>query len=189
MTFNNLPTVVIVPGLRDHMPEHWQSTLADRLQEQGRAVHIVPQLDSDNKLRSARVANLERAVSTINAPIVLVAHSVGVLITVHWAHQTKLKVQGALLAAPTDYEAPLPPGYADPQTLATNGWTPVPSSWLPFPSIVVTSRNDPLGRTDRIRELGEAWGSRIVDGGKVGHLGPADGFGLWPKAEALLQEL
>lgn len=45
MTSSNLPTVVIVPGVRDHMPEHWQTLLAEQLQAQERAVQIVPQID------------------------------------------------------------------------------------------------------------------------------------------------
>jgi len=188
MTHGNQPTVVIVPGFRDHMPEHWQSLLADRLQQQGRAVRIVPQIDQDKRLRSARVANLERVVSDIAGPVILVAHSVGCLITVHWAQETKHAVQSVLLAAPVDYESPLPAGYKDPQALADEGWTPIPRH-LPFPSIVVASRNDSLGKFERIRELAQAWGSRFVDAGEVGHLGPADGYGTWPLAEELLQQL
>ena len=46
MTSTKLPTIVIVPGLRDHMPEHWQTLLAEQLQAQGRAVQIVPQIAS-----------------------------------------------------------------------------------------------------------------------------------------------
>ncbi|MFJ1252900.1 RBBP9/YdeN family alpha/beta hydrolase [Cupriavidus sp. CuC1] len=183
------PTVVIVPGLRDHMPDHWQTLLAERLRKIGRAVHIVPQIDQDKILRSARVANLDRAANGIDGPIILVAHSVGVLITVHWAQQTKREIEGALLAAPPDFDAPLPAGYSDPQTLARNGWTPVPRERLPFPSIVVGSRNDPIGNFERIRELGDTWGSRFVDAGDVGHLSPADGYGTWPMAEVLIQEL
>lgn len=189
MTSGKEPTVVIVPGFRDHMPEHWQSLLAERLQQQGRAVRIVPQIDHDKRLRSARVANLERVVSSIAGPVILVGHSVGCLITVHWAQETKHVVQGVLLAGPTDYESPLPAGYADPQTLATEGWTPIPRRRLPFPSIVVASRNDPLGKFERIRELAQAWGSRFIDAGEVGHLGPADGFGPWPLAEELIRQL
>ena len=188
MTSRKLPTVVIVPGLRDHMPDHWQTLLAERIQETGGAVHIVPQIDQDKRLCSARVANLDRVVSGIDGPIILVAHSVGVLITVHWAQQTKREIKGALLAAPPDYDTPLPAGYSDPQTLATNGWTPVPRERLPFPSIVVGSRNDPIGEFERIRELAQAWGSRFVDAGEVGHLSPADGYGAWPMAEALIRE-
>jgi len=188
MTSRKLPTVVIVPGLRDHMPDHWQTLLAERIQEMGGAVHIVPQIDQDKRLCSARVANLDRVVSGIDGPIILVAHSVGVLITVHWAQQTKREIKGALLAAPPDYDTPLPAGYSDPQTLATNGWTPVPRERLPFPSIVVGSRNDPIGKFERIRELAQAWGSRFIDAGEVGHLSPADGYGTWPMAEALIRE-
>ncbi|CAG9170969.1 hypothetical protein LMG23992_01894 [Cupriavidus laharis] len=188
MTHGNQPTVVIVPGLRDHMPEHWQSLLAERLQQQGRAVRIVPQIDQDKRLRRARVANLERVVSDIAGPVILVAHSVGCLITVHWAQETKHAVQGMLLAAPVDYESPLPAGYKDPQALADEGWTPIPRH-LPFPSIVVASRNDSFGKFERIRELALAWGSRFVDAGEVGHLGPADGYGTWPLAEELVQQL
>ena len=100
MTTRKPPTVVIVPGLRDHMPDHWQTLLAERMRKIGRAVHIVPQIDQDKILRSARVANLDRAVNGIDGPIILVAHSVGVLIIVHWAQQTKREIEGALLAAP-----------------------------------------------------------------------------------------
>ncbi|MFJ4294129.1 RBBP9/YdeN family alpha/beta hydrolase [Cupriavidus sp. NPDC089707] len=189
MTSGNQPTVVIVPGFRDHMPEHWQSLLAERLQQQGRAVRIVPQIDQDKRLRRARVANLERVVSSIPGPVILVGHSVGCLITVHWAEATECTVQGVLLAAPTDYESPLPTGYKDPQTLADEGWIPIPRRHLKFPSIVVASRNDPLGKFERIRELAQAWGSWFVDAGEVGHLGPADGYGTWPLAEKLVQEL
>ncbi|MGO4328917.1 RBBP9/YdeN family alpha/beta hydrolase [Cupriavidus sp. 2TAF22] len=189
MASENQPTVVIVPGFRDHIPEHWQSLLAERLQQQGRAVRIVPQIDQDKRLRRARVANLERVVSNISGPVILVAHSVGCLITVHWAQETECTVQGVLLAAPTDYGSPLPPGYSDPQTLADEGWTPIPRRHLKFPSIVVASRNDPLGKFERVGELAHSWGSRFVDGGEVGHLGPADGYGTWPLAEQLVQEL
>jgi predicted alpha/beta hydrolase family esterase len=189
MTSTNLPTVVIVPGLRDHMPEHWQTLLAEQLQAQGRAVQIVPQIDHDKALCSARVANLERVVSSIEGPIVLVAHSMGCCITVHWARQTTREVQGALLAAPADLDTPLPAGYSDPQTLAASGWTPLPRARLPFPSIVVGSRNDPIGGFEQVQALAQAWGSRFVDGGDIGHLSPSDGYGNWPKAAELLREL
>ncbi|QQX87613.1 alpha/beta hydrolase [Cupriavidus necator] len=184
-----LPTIVIVPGLRDHMQDHWQTLLAERLRKQKRAVHIVPQIDQDKALCSARIANLECVVSGIKGPIILVAHSMGCLITVHWAQSTGREVRGALLAAPADLDTPLPAGYSNPQTLATNGWTPLPRARLPFPSIVVGSRNDPIGGFEQVRKLAKAWGSRFVDGGEIGHLSPADGYGNWPKAEDLLQEL
>ena len=44
-------------------------------------------------------------------PIILVAHSGGVIATVHWARQTRCAVRGALLATRADFEEPLPDGY------------------------------------------------------------------------------
>jgi predicted alpha/beta hydrolase family esterase len=37
--------------------------------------------------------------------------------------------------------------------------------------------------------LARAWGSRLVDLGEVGHLNPASGFGEWPRALSLIDEL
>ena len=75
------------------------------------------------------------------------------------------------------------------EALQAGGWLPVPRDRLPFPSIVAASRNDPLGRIDRVMELARDWGSRLVDLGEVGHLNPASGFGEWPRAEELIREL
>lgn len=183
------PTIVFVPGLRGEMPQHWQTLCAEQLCVQGYAVHTVPPIEIDGKLRRARVDNLERVLGDIDGPVVLVAHSAGVLITVHWAQQATRPVQGALLVTPPDFDTPLPPGYSDPQTLRENGWTPVPQSPLPFPSILVGSRNDAVASFERVQALAEAWGSRFVDAGFVGHLSPADGYGAWPAAEELLRQL
>ena len=65
----------------------------------------------------------------------------------------------------------------------------MPRARLPFPSIVAASRNDPLADYDRVAELAEAWGSRLVDLGEVGHLNPASGYGEWPRADEFIREL
>ncbi|TQC46087.1 alpha/beta hydrolase, partial [Rhodococcus sp. WS4] len=76
-----------------------------------------------------------------------------------------------------------------PTELDPHGWNPIPRRKLPFPSVVAASRNDPLGCYGRIAGMAEVWGSRLVDLGEVGHLNPAAGYGDWPRAEELLQEL
>ena len=83
----------------------------------------------------------------------------------------------------------MPDGYPTLEALRASGWLPVPRERLPFPSIVAASRNDPLGRFERVAELAQAWGSRLVDLGEVGHLNPASGFGEWPQAEEFIREL
>jgi predicted alpha/beta hydrolase family esterase len=83
----------------------------------------------------------------------------------------------------------MPEGYPTMDALERAGWLPVPRAPLPFPSIVAASRNDPLGRYERVAELARAWGSRLVDLGEVGHLNPASGYGEWPGAVEFIREL
>ena len=180
-----MPTVLIVPGLRDHVDAHWQTLLAARLPR----VRTVPPMGREDLDRVARVEAIEREATAIDGPVILVAHSGGVVMVAHWARQTRRAVQGALLATPPDFERPMPAGYPTMDALAAGGWLPVPRDPLPFPSIVAASRNDPLGSFERVAELAQAWGSRVVDIGEVGHLNPASGFGEWPQADEFIREL
>ena len=182
------PTIVIVPGLRDHMPEHWQTLLEHKLDNVASVARMAP--DSPHRLScSAWVERLDDCLSRIDGPVVLVAHSAGCAIVVHWAQSERRAIRGALLATPADLETPMPAPYPSLDTLAANGWTPVPRRPLPFPSIVAASTNDPLARFERVAELAAHWGSRIVNLGPVGHLNPASGYGEWSLAESLLREL
>ncbi|MFO1311424.1 MAG: alpha/beta fold hydrolase [Burkholderiales bacterium] len=179
------PTVLFVPGLRDHVPGHWQ-TLLERTIEGSRCV---PRMERDKLSCAAWVAELDRSLAAIEGPVVLVAHSAGCMIAVHWALRHRRPILGALLAAPPDFESPLPEGYPSQEALRDNGWLPTPRARLPFASIVAASTNDPLARYERVESLAAAWGSKLVDVGAVGHLNPAAGFGPWPRAIALIDEL
>jgi uncharacterized protein len=149
----------------------------------------VPPLERDKLSRDARVAALDAALAEIDGPVVLVAHSAGVMITVHWAQQHCRSIHGALLAAPADLESPMPAGYPTVDVLRDSGWLPIPRAPLPFPSLVAASTNDPLGSLERVTQLAADWGSRLMNVGAVGHLNPAAGYGEWPQAETLLREL
>jgi hypothetical protein len=179
------PTVLIVPGLRDHVAEHWQTLLTARLPR----VRSVPPMGRANLDCALRVEAIEREVSAIAGPVILVAHSGGVVMVAHWAKRFRRRIHGALLATPPDFEQPMPEGYPTIDALAAGGWLPVPREPLPFPSIVAASRNDPLGRFERVAELAQAWGGRFVDIGAVGHLNPASGYGEWPRADEFIREL
>ena len=179
-------TVLIVPGLREHVAEHWQTLLAAKQPR----VRSVPPLERDKLSCAARVEAVERAVLDIDGPVIIVAHSAGVMMVAHWAtSHAAQRVCGALLAAPADLETPMPAPYPTIDALRSNGWLPVPRETLPFPSIVAASSNDPLTRLSRAREFAKSWGSRFVELGPVGHLNPASGHGPWPLADELLREL
>jgi hypothetical protein len=183
------PTVLFVPGLRDHVDAHWQTLLAFDLRARGRKVFMVPPMGRVDLDCGARVAAIEREAQAIDGPLVLVAHSGGCVMVAHWARQTKRPVRGALLATPPDFEQPMPEGYPSIEALRESGWLPVPREPLPFPSVVAASRDDPLGRFERIEQLARDWDSRFVDLGHVGHLNPASGYGHWARAEEFIDEL
>ena len=183
------PTVLIVPGLRDHVDAHWQTLLALNLEAQQRKVMTVPPMGRSDLDCAARVAAIERAAQAISGPLVLVAHSGGCVMVAHWARLTERPIHGALLATPPDFEQPMPEGYPTIDALRASGWLPVPREPLPFPSVVAASRDDPLGRYERIEQLANDWGSRLVDLGFVGHLNPASGYGAWSRADEFIDEL
>ena len=184
-------TVLIVPGLRDQVASHWQTLLEARLRTLGQAVASVPPMGRADLDCATKVAAIEKAVKTIDGPIILVAHSGGCIMVAHWASQTQQahRIYAALLATPPDFEQPMPEGYPTQQALQQGGWFPVPREPLPFRSLVAASRNDPLGRFEMVTELAQSWGSDLLDLGEVGHLNPASGFGDWPLADTLIHQL
>ena len=177
--------IVIVPGLRGHLEDHWQTRLAAKLPH----ALLVPSFGRDKRDLAGRVADLHRVIEDAGEPVTIVAHGAGVLTTVHWASRHDLPVRGALLATPPDLTRPLGPQYPTLEQLQESGWTPIPVAPLNFPSILAASTNDDLANVDNLRTLAHAWGSRFIDIGPVGHLNPTSGYGDWPGAEALLHVL
>lgn len=179
--------LLIVPGLRDDAPLHWQTLLAG----QWPGALALPPLGRAELGLAPRLRALEAAVEASRQPVLLVAHSGGCVLVAHWAARTRLagRIRGALLATPPTFDAPLPPGYPRLEDLDAHGWLPVPRAPLPFPALVAASRNDPLGAHDAVLALARDWGAATEDLGLVGHLNPASGYGLWPGAITLIEHL
>lgn len=178
-------TVLIVPGLREHVADHWQTLLEARLCN----VRSVTPVETDKFDCTRRVAAIQRELEQIEGPVILVAHSAGVLMVAHWAARYTRAIKGALLAAPPDLDAEWPQGYPSPDTLRSNGWSPLPQGHLPFRSLVAASTNDHLASLQAVTRMAKHWGAELRNSGAVGHLNPASGFGHWPQAEALILEL
>ncbi len=171
--------VLVLPGWQNSGPDHWQSRW-----EQAYGYQRVEQHDWMRPLRGDWSARLEETVVDAGAPVVLVAHSLGCILTAWWAAHSRhtARVQGALLVAPGDVEQPDVAGWLP-------GWAPVARQPLPFPAVLVASRNDPYCRFERAQGLAQAWGARLVDSGERGHLNAESGLGDWPEGHALLQGL
>lgn len=178
-------TVLFVPGLRDHVEDHWQTHAARAFPG---SVTVEP-LTEDRLSRAARVAALDVALQAIKGEVVIAAHSAGCLMVAHWALAPSRAIKAALLATPADVEHPLPPGYPSHDNLSANGWLPIPRARLPFPALVVASRNDPLAGFERVEGLARDWGADLHDAGDVGHLNPPAGYGPWPGGHDLIEQM
>lgn len=163
---------LIVPGLRGSGPTHWQSWFERQVPGAVR-VHQSEWGVPDLLRWSIAVSNI---ISRIDAPVVLVAHSFGALAAVVGGVSRFEQVEAAFLVAPAD-----PARFGDTHLLPT---TP-----LPFPSMVVASTNDPWVKHDAARHWADTWGSRYVSVGAQGHINTESGHGPWPQGLALLDEL
>ncbi len=174
-------TCLIIPGLNSSGPEHWQSRWEAERSDCGRA-----DLGCwDDPTLVGWIAGLSRAIERAEGFPVLVAHSLGCLAVVWWASiagELASKVTGALLVAPPDAER-------DGADARLRRFAPVPRRPMPFPTIVVASRNDPYASFQRSREMAAGWSARFHDAGEVGHVNAASGLGSWEAGQGLVDDL
>jgi len=115
-----------------------------------------------------------------------VAHSLGCHAVAWWnAVERPDKdgpVVGALLVAPPEVEAEA----IDPRL---ERFAPITRRALPFPSILVASRDDRYARFERARRFARVWRSRFLDAGWLGHINAESGIGDWPFGQFLLRQL
>lgn len=174
--------VLILPGWQNSGPDHWQSRW-----EALHGYRRVDQHDWMNPRRGDWIARLEDVVLGCeggDGTVVLVAHSLGCLLAAAWAQVSRstARVRGALLVAPGDAEREELRGVLP-------SWSPIVRERLPFPAILVGSRNDPYCSVGRAEGLAGDWGARFVDLGERGHINAESGLGDWPEGLALLHEL
>ena len=65
----------------------------------------------------------------------------------------------------------------------------LPRDPLPFPSLLIGSRNDPYCSFERAGDLANQWGSEFHDGGEIGHINTASGHGPWPEGLMMFTRL
>jgi predicted alpha/beta hydrolase family esterase len=177
-----LASVLLIPGLANSGPEHWQSLWEAKHPE----YHRVQQQDWETPRCADWVQTLDACIRSIKtATVVLAAHSLGCVTIAHYAAvhgDGEGRVAAAFLAAPTDVDAPtFPPG--------STGFSPMPLQKLPFRSLLVASTDDPYVTSERVELFARSWGSRLIKIANAGHINAASGYGLWPEGEAWLEQL
>lgn len=176
------PRLLILPGLSNSGPAHWQSVW----QASSPAFERVQQRDWDKPDRSEWIAALDAHIARETRPVILIAHSLSCALVAHWAASRKgapSPVVGALLVAPADVdsEAHTPP--------ETRSFAPFPMERLPFASELIASRTDPYLDFHRAEILANAWGAPLTDAGDLGHINAASALGLWPLGQERLAAL
>ena len=163
--------ILIVPGYTNSGPDHWQSRWQSKLASARR----VEQAEWSKPVREDWTAAMSNAVNDAERPVVIVAHSLGVPTAIQAIPQFRKPVVGAFLVAPPDVANPS----IRPKHLMTFG--PYPRDPLPFPSVVIASRNDPYSTFEVAEENAAAWGSLFIDAGERGHINAESGHGPWPE--------
>lgn len=163
--------ILIVPGLAGGTADHWYSRWEGKLPTARR----VAQEDWYHPELDRWTGQLAAAVEAATKPTILVAHSLGVLTVGHAAHRISERVVGAFLVAP--------PSAAIVRTMSEvdAAFADVPEGPLPFPAVLVASRDDPYSSYEDSEALAKAWDIELVDAGASGHLNDESGHGPWPE--------
>lgn len=171
---------VIVPGLGNSGPAHWQSRWQQSLPNAVR----VEQRDWENPQLAEWLAALDEVLKKMSGDAVLIAHSLGVALVAHWAQKfDSSKVRAALLVSPSDVDSP------EHTPDSVRGFAPMPLARLPFKSLVVASTNDNFVTYERAAFFAKAWGADLENIGPCGHINADSNLSDWPQGLALLKRL
>lgn len=164
--------ILIVPGLRNSGPSHWQSWFETQMPD----THRVEQADWERPCLSDWAARVREEIDAVGEAVWIVAHSFGCLASVTAAFERRDRILGALLVAPAD-----PQRFGEPDTLLEER--------LEFPSLVVASSNDPWVKGSVAEHWARQWGSDYLNIGEAGHINIESGHGPWPAGLRLFEQL
>jgi len=161
--------LLVVPGLQDSGPAHWQSWLQGQYRDSLRV-----------RQRDWTVPDLERWAARIATTLdhagaghtwIAVAHSFGCLaLARHLAQEPDSPIAAALFVAPAE-----PDKFGVAELL--------PQRRLHVPSALVASDSDPWMSAASTRRWASRWGSHWLTLGDAGHINAESGFGPLPFAK------
>ena len=164
--------VILVPGLHNSGPDHWQS----RWQRAHPEFYRVEQAHWDQPDLAAWSARVDELRARDPRPALFIAHSFGCLASVCSIARDARNIAGALLVAP-----------ADPDKFGVANI--LPALTLPCPTLMIGSANDPWMSTDRAAGWAARWGSEFINAGSLGHINAESQLGDWAWGQQQLQRL
>ena len=171
-------SVLAIPGIGNSGPDHWQTIW----EESDPSIARFRAPNWHHPVCSSWVEAIDEQASTASESLVIVAHSLGGLAFVHWFARYQRDIRGALLVAIPDPNGSRFPSEA-------SGFFNTPLLYMPFPTIVVSSDDDPYSATQFSTLCANAWGSSHVSIGKAGHINADSNLGAWREGRQLLEKM
>jgi len=161
--------ILIVPNIGGAAEGDWPSRWRSKLST-ARFVHPT---DPSERRPEAWTGAVAGAAREATRPALFIGHGIGAAAIADAGAALKgADVRGAFLVAPPDDKGL--------ERLAGADWTPARAP-LPWPSVVIASRNDPHAAYDAVAALASDWGADLIDAGEAGGLDAASGHGPWPE--------
>jgi predicted alpha/beta hydrolase family esterase len=171
--------VLVIPGLHDSGPGHWQTWLQGQYRG---AVRVIqkdwhqPELPSWSERITQTLARHDPRTEWV-----AVAHSFGCLALAHHLHAhrasaTVPRIKAALMVAPAD-----PDKFSVRPLLPTDG--------LGLPATLIGSETDPWMSITHARLWSDTWGLHFNNLGDAGHINVESGFGPWPLARYKVDQM
>jgi uncharacterized protein len=169
--------ICTIPGLNGSGPAHWQT----RWEHKYGFVRI-EQEDWDHPVfenwQERLVQSLERDVE--GEGCILVAHSLGCLLTVKAMESIRSRVRGVFLVAPPDRSESIFPK-------ELKGFEPLPRRALGVPGRLIYSENDPYAKPAFSEQWARTWGFQAISIGCRGHINGQSELGDWDEGYDLFQ--
>jgi predicted alpha/beta hydrolase family esterase len=168
--------LLILPGRNNSGPQHWQTLWQERM---ANAVRFQTANWTDPDLNDW-MSSLDRALEACPAPPILVAHSMGCLLSVNWAHRHRpdLSIAGAFLVAPPNFKR---------VDFPSPSFARIPESPLPYPTLIIASTNDPYCPIEVAAGMAKSWEAGFISVGARGHISTEPGNGDWEEGWHLLE--
>ena len=161
--------VLIAPNLGGAGPDDWPSRWLARLS----TARVVAPADPGSRSAIEWTGAIAAAAGAAIRPILFVGHGLGAAAIAGSAFALGgADVRGAFLVAPPDA--------AGLERISGGAW-PLPRAPLPWPSVVVASRNHGDSAYEAAEALASGWGAELIDAGTAGGLDADSGHGPWPE--------